>query len=93
MLFPVSPYLFEASKSPVRSFPHKSRHQLEARGEAHLVAGPGDHDMAGFQRLAKDFEDLAVELGQLIEEQNAVMCQTDLAGLRAAAAVSSIREC
>ncbi len=70
------------------------RHQLEARREAHLVAGPGDHDMAGLQRLAQDLEDLAVELGQLVEEQDAVMGQADLAGLRAAAAtVSSIRKC
>ena len=67
------------------------RHQLEARREAHLVAGPGDNDLPAFQGLAQHLQHLAVELGQLVQEQHALMGQGDLAGLRTAAAADQGR--
>lgn len=80
-----------ASKSLISSFSHKSRHQLEARGEAHPAVGSGDDDLAAFQRLAQHFQDLAVELRQFVEEQHALVRQGDLARLRAAAAADQRR--
>jgi hypothetical protein len=48
--------------------------------------GARDRDAAGFQRLAQDFEHAALELGQFVEEQHAVMGQRDFAGAWIAAA-------
>ena len=52
------------------------------RGDEHeigrkrrAVKRPGDRHRAVFQRLAQHFERLAVELGQLVEEQHAVVGQ------------------
>lgn len=77
-----------ASKSLISSFSHKSRHQLEARRETYPAVGPGNDDLAAFQRLAQDLQDLALELRQFVEEQHALVRQGDLARLRAAAAVT-----
>lgn len=54
-----------ASKSLISSFAYKSRHQLEARRETYPAVGPGNDDLAAFQRLAQDLQDLALELRQL----------------------------
>lgn len=80
-----------ASKSLISSFSHKSRHQLEARRETYPAVGPGNDDLAAFQRLAQDLQDLALELRQFVEEQHALVRQGDLARLRAAAAADQGR--
>ena len=54
------------------------RHQHEARRIGDAVIGAGDGDLAGLQRLAQRIEHLRGELGQLIEEQHAVMAQRNL---------------
>lgn len=82
-----------ASKSLISSFSHKSRHQLEARRETYPAVGPGNDDLAAFQRLAQDLQDLALELRQFVEEQHALVRQGDLARLRAAAAVGFRNSC
>ncbi len=73
------------AEKPARAGVH-GRHQLEAGRETDLVAGPGDHDVAAFQGLAKHFQHAAVELGQLVQKQNAMMGQGDFSWLRATAA-------
>ena len=64
------------------------------RGDEHevgrkrrAVERAGDRHRAVFERLAQHFERLAVELGQLVEEEHAVVGERDLArrGRRAAA--------
>lgn len=67
------------------------RHQLEARRETYPAVGPGNDDLAAFQRLAQDLQDLALELRQFVEEQHALVRQGDLARLRAAAAADQGR--
>ena len=61
--------------------------ELEARRIGDAVVGAGDHDLAGLERLAQRIERLRLELGQLVEEQHAVMGERDLArpGVEAAA--------
>ena len=44
-----------------------------------MVIGPGDHDFAGLQGLAQGIQGLAAEFRQLVEEQDAVVRQGDLA--------------
>src|SRR5690606_10932175 len=65
--------------------------QLEAGREAHLVARPGDHDLATFQGLAKGFQHLAVELRQFVEKEHPLVRQADLARSRPAAATDQRR--
>lgn len=67
--------------------------QLEARREAHPVVGPGDDDLSVLQGLAQDFEDLSVELRQLVEEQHALVGQGDFARAGLAAAVTIFNRC
>src|SRR5690554_236916 len=61
------------------------RHELEARGQAQGAAGARDAHEALFQRLAQRFQHGAAELGQFVEEEDAVMRQADLARARRAA--------
>ena len=56
------------------------RGQHEARRKAERHGGAGDGDGVVFQRLAHDFEHVARELGQLVEEEQAVVGQRDFAG-------------
>ena len=58
----------------------------EFGGECGAAERAADGDAAVFEGLAQDFEGLAVEFGKLVEEKNAFMCKTDLAGLRRAPA-------
>lgn len=51
--------------------------QLEAGRKICLVGGARDGDVAGFQRLAQDFEHAAFELWKFIQEEHALMCQGD----------------
>lgn len=67
--------------------------QLETRREAHPVVGPGDDDLAAFQGLAQDLENLPVELRQLVEKQHALMGQGDFSGAGLAAAVTIFNRC
>ena len=54
----------------------------EARGKAERHGGAGDGDGVVFERLAHDFEDVAGELGQFVEEEQAVVGEGDFAGTR-----------
>ena len=58
------------------------RGQHETRGEAKAHAGAGDSDVAVFERLAKNLQDIAGELRKLIQEEKTVVRQRDLAGAR-----------
>ena len=62
------------------------RHQHEAGGERRRVQGARDGDVALLQRLAQHLQTAAMELRQLVEEENAVMGQRDLARRRRTAA-------
>ena len=50
------------------------------------MRGAADRHAALFERLAQHFQAAAVELGQLVEEQDAVVGERDLARLRDGAA-------
>lgn len=52
----------------------------EIRRKSRRGECPGNRHRAIFKRLAEDFERLAVELGQLVEEQDSVVGQGDFAG-------------
>ena len=52
----------------------------EAGGEGHAADGAGDGDFAVFEGLAHDFEGAAAELGEFVEEEDAVVGHTDFAG-------------
>ena len=55
---------------------------MKRAGKVRRHGGAGDGDDAVFERLAEDFEDVAGELGQLVEEEQAVVGERDLAGAR-----------
>ena len=65
--------------------------QLHARRIGDMGGGARHLHLAGFQRLAQAVEHAALELGQLIEEQHAQMCEGDLAGPRLGAAADQRR--
>ena len=52
----------------------------EAGGEAERHGGAGDGDDAVLEGLAEDFEDVAGELGELVEKEEAVVGEGDFAG-------------
>ena len=54
----------------------------EARREERRVDRPADRHLAFFEGLAEAFETAAVELGQLVKEEDAVVGETDLARRR-----------
>ena len=60
---------------------------MKSAGNVVLARARRDRHRAVFQRLAEHFQRAAVELGQLVEKQHAVVRQADLArrGRRAAA--------
>src|SRR4029079_6915115 len=62
------------------------RNQLYPCREGHMRVGASNADAAGLERLAKRVEHGPLELRQLVEEQNAEMSETDLAGTDAQAA-------
>ena len=53
--------------------------ELEARGEVAFHRGAADGDVAVFQRFAQHFEDAAVEFGQFVEKEDAVVGKADFA--------------
>jgi len=53
--------------------------ELEAGGEVAFHRGAADGDMAVFQRFAQHFEDAAVEFGQFVEKEDAVVGKADFA--------------
>jgi hypothetical protein len=56
--------------------------QLELCREVGSVAGAGDADVAGLQRFAQGLQGLPIKLGELIEEQDTMMCEGNLTGRR-----------
>ena len=44
------------------------------------AGGPADGHLTIFEGLAQHFEDVLLELGQLVEKEHAVVGQTDLTG-------------
>ncbi len=60
--------------------------QHEAGGKGGGVEGTRDGDRALLERLPEDFQAAAIELGQLVEEEDAVVGERDFAGRGRAAA-------
>src|SRR6185437_12735983 len=58
------------------------RGQHEARGEAERHCGARNGDLTVLKRLAENLEDVARELGKLVQEEEAVVREADLAGTR-----------
>jgi hypothetical protein len=56
------------------------RNELEARGQDHRASRPDDRDPALLERLAQRLEDIPAELGQLVEEQHALVGAGHLTG-------------
>jgi hypothetical protein len=56
------------------------RYQHKARRILYAKACPSDDDFAFFEGLAKDFQDLAFEFGQLIQEKHAIVGEADFTG-------------
>lgn len=54
-------------------------HELGGEGDGHF--GAGDVDAAVFHGLAEDFECAALELGEFVEEEDAVVGEADFSGL------------
>ena len=75
---------------PARARVHR-RDQAEPRRERDAAGGAGDAHPALFERLAQHLEGAAGELGQLVEEQDAVVRQRDLPGAGQAAAADERR--
>src|SRR6185295_3373631 len=67
------------------------RDKLEAGGEQCLVGRTRDRDAARLERLAQRLEYVAVEFRQLIEEQDAVVRERDLARARERTAAHQCR--
>ena len=65
--------------------------ELELRREIGLARRARDMDAATFERLAQGFEHAPIELGQLVEEQNALVRERDFARTRHAAATDERR--
>ena len=57
-------------------------HKHEGGGECDGILGTRDVDDAVFERLAQYFEHGTRELWQLVEEEDSVVCEAYLAGLR-----------
>jgi hypothetical protein len=57
--------------------------QHETRGIGHAMVRSGDRDLPDLERLAQRIERLRLELGQLVEEEHAVMGERDFARPRA----------
>jgi hypothetical protein len=64
------------------------RDQHELRGEDGGSCGSGDGDATFLAQLPQHFEHSAIELRHLVEKQDAVMDERDLAGPRNRAAAS-----
>ena len=64
---------------------------MKAAGKVRDIGGAGDGDMAVFERLAQDFEDVARELGELVEEEDAVVGEGDFARAGNGAAADEAR--
>ena len=56
-------------------------YQGEAGGIIQGIFGARNGDVPVFEGLAEDFEDASVELGKLVEEEDAIVCQTDFTRL------------
>ena len=54
-------------------------HQHEGGGEGRAAHGARDGDDAIFEGLSHDFERLAIELGEFVEEQDTVVGEGDFA--------------
>ncbi len=55
------------------------RDQLDPCREGHMSVGAGDADAAGLERLAEQIQHRPLELGELVEKQDAKMSEADLA--------------
>ncbi len=68
------------------------RHQLDARRIAHVGVGAGHRGAPGLEGLAQRLQRGALELGQLVEEQDAQVRERHLAGPGARAAADDRRD-
>src|SRR5690242_1026433 len=68
-------------KIPARARVHGGG-EHEARWKGDGNGGAGNGDGAVFERLAHDFEDVALEFREFIEEEHAVVAERDFAGTR-----------
>ena len=67
------------ARIPARTGVHR-RHEDKRRGKRQRHLGSGDRHALIFERLAQHFEDMAGKFRQLIQKQDAVVRQADLAG-------------
>src|SRR5208283_1334518 len=67
------------------------RDELKARGIDGAMIGARDRDLPRLERLAQGVERLRLELGQLVQEQHAVVRERNLAGPRLRAAADERR--
>jgi hypothetical protein len=73
-------FAFEIAEVSARTRVHRGN-EHELGGERDAAGGARDGDFAVFQRLAHHFQGGAFELGQLIEEKDAVMGEAHFARL------------
>ena len=59
------------------------QHQVRRKGEGHVCTGEGD--AALFKRLTQKLQNIAIEFGQFIEEQNPIVGEAYFAGTRSTA--------
>ena len=62
-----------AREAPAARARVRGRHELQARREDGARARPGHHDLAFLQHLAQRLQAAALELGELVEEEDAVV--------------------
>jgi len=56
--------------------------ELEPGGKQGLASGARDRHATGLERFTQGFQDVAVELRQLVQKQHPVVCQRDFARAR-----------
>ncbi len=85
----VACYLFGAAMAAAVGFAQVAagagihgRDQLETGGKLGLTGRTRNHDVARFQRFAQDFEHPALEFGQFIEKQDAVVRERNFSRTR-----------
>ena len=78
-----------AEKAALAGIHGRRQHEARRKGQRHRR--PADRDLAVLERLAQHVEHVALEFGQLVQKQDAVVRQADFAGTRQRAAADQPR--